>query len=317
MKKVDRRYSAVARTIWSHPKFLILSAPKPNARDLVLRLLIAPEMTSIPGLFQAWDAGIARSLGWPFAAFMSCLKEVVDAGWVEIDSEVGVFWIPEAINQDANQPANPNVVRSWRQPLAEIPDCPIKSNAITALKAWAEAKGDAWWQALLEALGDRAPKASSNPSGKGRPKASVPPSPKTLPKQEQEQEQEQNPKAPLGLDIRSRCERLVGNPYDAQFSQPQTWPEVAEAAEILHHGLGYTSKPKLGTMGSDKGVSRIVEIFAAGFTIDELRTLQPKLKSHEFLRKAPRLHAVTVGILRELQDSPAFEEEKPRVVVSP
>jgi len=105
-------------------------------------------------------------------------------------------------------------------------------------------------------------------------------------------------------DIRDRCERLVRNPYDAQFSQPQTWPEIAEAAEILHQGLGYTSKPKLGSMGSDKGVSRIVEIFAAGFTLDELRTLQPKLKTHDFLRKAPRLHAVTVGILRELQESP-------------
>jgi len=53
-------------------------------------------------------------------------------------------------------------------------------------------------------------------------------------------------------------------------------------------------------MASDKGVLRIVELFAAGFTIDDLRELKPKLKTHEFLQKAPKLHAVTVGVLREI-----------------
>src|SRR5690606_6714672 len=175
-------------------------------------------------------------------------------------------WVAKAIEQDGNQPANPNVVRSWKTPLAELPDCELKDRAIERLASWMRHKGPTWLEAFEEALGKRAPMPSPNPSGKAPPKPLPTPSPKQ--EQEQEQEQEQDPPNPhRGLnDIRSRCERLVNNPYDASFEQPQTWPEILQAAEILHTGLGFTGKPKLGRFASDKGLKRIVELFTAGFS---------------------------------------------------
>jgi hypothetical protein len=181
--KVDRRYSTIARSIWTHPKFLQLDGPKPNARDLVFRLLAAPEQTNVPGLYQAWLSGIAESLGWPLAATKTKMAAVENAGWIEADWKLGVIRIPGAIDQESNQPASPNVVRSWRQAFAEIPDCPVKDRALDELKAWAKAKGQAWAEALAEALGEKPPKPSPNPSGLSKPKPS--------PNQEQEQDQEQ------------------------------------------------------------------------------------------------------------------------------
>lgn len=189
--KVDRRFSQVVRTIWSHPKFRKLSGPKPNAKTLVLRLLVAPEMTGVPGIFKAWDAALAADLGWPLPAFRKCLAEVIDAGWAVYDDETGVFWIPNALDQEANQPANPNVVRSWRTPLAELPESDLKARAVERLHEWATEKGEPWAKALEEALGRRTPMASPNPSGKAQPKPLVDPSPIQEHEKEKEQEKEQ------------------------------------------------------------------------------------------------------------------------------
>jgi hypothetical protein len=206
--KVDRRYSQVVRTIWSHPKFASLPAAKPNPQTLVLRLLIAPESGSVPGLFKAWDTTIARDLGWPLAAFNRCLAQVVEAEWAQYDAKTGVIWVPGAIDQDANQPANPNVVRGWRTTFGELPECDLKRSAIAKFQAWAEAKSEAWVTALEEALGQRPPAPSANPSGKTLPKVAPKPlgepSPKTRPIQEKEKEKEQEAGRPAG----SRAERF-------------------------------------------------------------------------------------------------------------
>lgn len=203
MSKVDRRYSPVVRTIWSHPKFADLSKPKPNAQTLVLRLLIAEEGTSVPGLYRALEAGIAQQLEWSLKSFREKFKEAADAGWVVADWKRGVVWIPSAIDQDANQPANPNVVRSWKQLLSEIPECEIKKRAIASLVEWAAKKGENWSEALGEALGKRPPMQSPNPSGKGKAKGSPNHAPNPLVKGSpiQEQEQEDPPPPPQGGEL--------------------------------------------------------------------------------------------------------------------
>ncbi len=213
--KVDRRFSQVVRTIWSHPKFRKLSKPKPNAQTLVLRLLVAPEMTGVPGIFKAWDAALAADLGWPLSAFRKCLTEVIEAGWAVYDEETGVFWLPNALEQEANQPANPNVVRSWRTPLAELPESKLKTLAIEKLVTWAKDKGDSWSIALEEALGKRSAMSSPNPSGKSGPKALVEGSPKQEHEHEHEKEQEHDPpKPPEGDDGDDSASRLIACPKD-------------------------------------------------------------------------------------------------------
>lgn len=190
-RKVDRRYSSVARSIWNHPKFRGLPGPKPNPQTLLFRLLIAPEATSIPGLFQAFRGGLCDALGWKPSDFEKCFAQLSNDGWVEADWKSGLVWVPGAIEQDGNQPANPNVVRSWRGPITELPDCDLKEKALKEIATWVEQKGEAWAKAISEALGKRRPNPSPNPSGKSLPKPLVKALPTPSPIQEQEQEQEQ------------------------------------------------------------------------------------------------------------------------------
>lgn len=185
------RYSKVTRRMWYDATFLSLSGPAPNGRDCFIRLLTAPELGPIPGLFQAWPAGIAQSLGWTTEGFGEALREVIDKGMARLDERVGLFWLPNAIKH--NEPESPNTVRGWKRAWRELPDSPLKDEAQEHLLAYLRARGEAWERAFLEVLGLKPPSPSSNPSGRAKPtpKASVHPSPEASSNQEQEQEQEQ------------------------------------------------------------------------------------------------------------------------------
>lgn len=256
-RTVDRKYSSLARSIWNHPKFKRLPKPKANPQTLLFRLLIAPESNSIPGLFQAFRGGLCDALEWSPRSFDKCFKQLSEDGWVLADWKSGLIWVPGAIEQDGNQPANPNVVRSWRGPLAELPDCELKEKAIRELTRWASEKGESWAKALGEALGKRRPMPSPNPSGKTPPKNEpkplvkplVKPSPKTRPKQEagtgsRKQEQEASK---LSGDLSQRVvefERGSGEPpaprQDPMFQKfgstrwfpSQQWLDWAKEAGI-------------------------------------------------------------------------------------
>lgn len=213
------RYSKVSRRIWLDAGFRSLSAPEPNGRDCFLRLLTASEQGPIPGLFHAWPAGIAQSLGWSTEGFGEALAEVLVNGMAELDETIGLWFLPNALRH--NEPESPNTVRGWRSQWRELPDSPLKLRATEHFLAHFRAKGEAWEKAFLEAIGERAPAPSSNPSGKRAqktrknqavepkvqdppkapstdsqpnvdpsPKASVMPSGKASANQEQEQEQE-------------------------------------------------------------------------------------------------------------------------------
>jgi hypothetical protein len=173
------RYSKVSRRIWNDAAFRQLSQPKPCGAWLFFRLLTGPELTNIPGLFQAWEAGLAQALGWNAKDFQKAFGEAARAGLVRADWKVGLIWLPKAVNH--NEPESPNVVASWKTAWEELPDCQLRAEAWSSLKAWCEAKGEAWAKAFEKATG----------------KPSVYPSPNQ--KQEQEQEQEQKPPNPLAF----------------------------------------------------------------------------------------------------------------------
>jgi hypothetical protein len=175
------RYSKVSRRIWNDSKFRELSGPKPCGSWLWFRLLTGPELTCIPGLFQAWEAGLAQALGWALKDFRKAFAEVRKQELAKADWTTGLIWLPNAIRH--NEPESPNVVRGWRVAWSELPDCALKTEAAETLRAWCDSKGAAWAEAFAEATGE----ASSPPSGKPSPK----PSKKTRANQEQEQEQEQ------------------------------------------------------------------------------------------------------------------------------
>lgn len=136
------RYSRISRRVWNDQKFRALSAPKPNAQTLFLRLLSGPENTNIPGLFQAWAGGLADAIGWPQVHFKRCFQELSDAGLVKADWKSGLVWIPNGVIH--NPPANPNVVASWRATAKELPECQLLDEAFEEIREYLAERGEDW-----------------------------------------------------------------------------------------------------------------------------------------------------------------------------
>lgn len=177
----SRRYSKVSRRVWNDARFRSLSAPAPNGQTLWLRLLTGPELTVIPGVIPAGEAGLAEAIGWDLEGFREAFREVFREGLAEADWKARLIWVPKAIEH--NDPESPNVVKSWAIAWDEVPECDLKSVIWQALHDHMQAKGGAWFTAFSEAC----PK----PFGKPSPKPSFKPSVKAWANQEQEQEQEQ------------------------------------------------------------------------------------------------------------------------------
>lgn len=201
------RYSRVSRRVWNDASFRKLSQPKPCAAWLFFRLLTGPELSRIPGLFQAWEAGIAQALGWQLKDFRKAWREIERQGLAKADWKTGLVWLPKAIRH--NEPENPNNVASaaWKADWAELPDCPLKLEAADTLLEWAAEKGPAWVAAMTKVTGRVRPNVGGNPPGnvggeRYPQRYPQPPDPQDQEQdQEQEQEQEQDPPNPPRLDL--------------------------------------------------------------------------------------------------------------------
>jgi hypothetical protein len=158
--KDNGRYSIVSRRMWNDEGFRALSAPPPNGQTLFQRLLTGPELTNIPGVIPAFDAGMARALKWPLEGFLKAFQEVSDQGMAKADWEAGLIWVPNAIRH--NVPGNPNIVLSWQTAWEEVPECDLKLEAWEGLSEFLKTKKDAWLEAFE--------RACRKPSRKGLPK---------------------------------------------------------------------------------------------------------------------------------------------------
>ena len=172
------RYRKIEVRTWGDQKFRLLSPIPPCGQGLWFYLLTGPSTGPIPGLFRAGRAALAEDLGWEPKAFAEAFQEVFAQGMVKADFEARLVWIPNAIKHNA--PASPNVVRSWRAEFDLLPECALKAEAFSLLRAYVLDMGEGFAKAFQEVF------------GKGPRK----PSPKTMPNQEQEQEQEQEPLEP-------------------------------------------------------------------------------------------------------------------------
>jgi hypothetical protein len=156
------RYSKVYRRMWVDEKVKKLTQPPPCGFTLWQRLLTGPELTNIPGLFPAWEGGLASALHWSLEAFRDAFREVNGLGMVEADWDAGLVWVPNAIEH--NEPESIHVVESWGSTIRELPDCALKSKAFAMLGAWAKAKGMAWEKAWEKASGMASPMRGNPPS---------------------------------------------------------------------------------------------------------------------------------------------------------
>jgi len=173
----DGRYSKIFRRMWNDEKFRALSAPQPCGQWLWIRFLSGTELGPVPGLFAARESGLADVLKWSLKSFRESFSELSQLGLAKADWEAGLVWIRHAIRY--NEPANPNVVASWEDAWAELPECQLKSEAYSMLCDHLKSRG----QSFVESFTSRCRNYSSN----------------HCPNQEHDQDQDQEPpKAPQG-----------------------------------------------------------------------------------------------------------------------
>lgn len=156
------RYRKIDVRMWGDEKFQRLSRPAPNGQSLFQYLLTSPASTSVPGLFKENRVAIADELGWPLEGFDQAFAELLREGLVKADWKARVIWIPGS--RKYNPPESPNVVRSWRVSLDEVPECALKDEAILVLRAFAEGLGEGFAKAFGEAM----PKTMPNPRSENR-----------------------------------------------------------------------------------------------------------------------------------------------------
>ncbi len=149
------RYSRVYRRMWNDARFMALTAAPPNGQTLFQRLLTGPELTNIPGVFAAGEAGLAEALGWPLEGFREAFGEVSREGLAKADWKARFVFVPKAIRH--SKPESPNVVRSWKTAWDELPECSLKVEAFHAIRTFVEGLGKAFAEAFAEACPDPSP----------------------------------------------------------------------------------------------------------------------------------------------------------------
>ena len=129
---MTKRWSAVTRAMWTDERFLNLSSPQPNAQTLWLYLLTTPHQIPIPGLLPLGPGAIADDLGWDIPDVRVHLKELEEAEMIMICYRPALIFLPRAIHH--NQPANPNMIKGWRNGFDNLPECVLRTLAVSHIR---------------------------------------------------------------------------------------------------------------------------------------------------------------------------------------
>ncbi len=186
MAKTAERFSKVFRGMWRDPRFLQLSKPQPNARDLYQYLLTGPHNTGIPGLFALGAYTIFEELGWPVEDIYACMQELVEADFAKFDRVARLVWLIDPIADDP--PRSPNVVTGWAGSWNELPDCALRDEAAAYIANHLKTMGESLAETFAEVT---AISYRKKRQGLSERPAKVFPKENSLPSRIQEQEQEQ------------------------------------------------------------------------------------------------------------------------------
>lgn len=152
------RYRKVRSRLWLEPEFATLS----DAEKVTALYLTTGPQAAPPGVFRLSCASAAEDLGCSTRAFQHRLAAVVRAFRWKYDATTRVLWMPEWPRE--NSPANPNGVVAWRSCIDEIPDCAVKREAWTAIRAVLTPRGESFVkpfaEPLMEPLLESAPEAA-------------------------------------------------------------------------------------------------------------------------------------------------------------
>jgi hypothetical protein len=78
-----------------------------------------------------------------------------------------------------------------------------------------------------------------------------------------------NLSAALELKIGERARLVLENPHDAQWLQPERWPELVQVAEAFAEANG-DPRPRLLRFSSDAAVRHLCELFAGDYELEEI-----------------------------------------------
>jgi hypothetical protein len=157
-------YRRISVRMWGDERFMRLSPLPPSGQALWLYLLSGPHTGPIPGLFVIGRAALAETLGWEPEDFQKAFAEVIGEGLVQFDVKTRLWFIPKAVKH--NMPANPNVVRSWRNQWSLIPECEMRDRVFEALKAALHGLSEAFGKAFEETCDKASGKALAKHSPK-------------------------------------------------------------------------------------------------------------------------------------------------------
>jgi hypothetical protein len=150
------RYRHVLVRTWLDPAFTALS---PSQKVVALYLLTGPPTNNV-GLYRLSLSDASEDFKTPRDTFRRQFTTVLKALDWRYDDETRLLWIPEWLT--INAPQSPNVVKGWGTTMGELPDCPLKAEALLALQRFIHQKGPAFQEAFAKAF----PMASSAPSAK-------------------------------------------------------------------------------------------------------------------------------------------------------
>ncbi len=140
-------YRKIHIRVWGDKRFRALSD---DSKLLFFYLLTGPHTTSLPGLFEGGQMGLAEKLGWEIDKFKSAFTVLEEKKMVEVDWEAQIIFIPNQIKY--NPPHNPNIVKGWAKVYDNIPESPLKSKFYAHVKRFLKPFGESFLQSFLESF---------------------------------------------------------------------------------------------------------------------------------------------------------------------
>jgi len=138
------RYRKLTSSMYADAKFCSLT----NAEQhLWIFLFTGPHITSLPGIFRSGPAALAESHRISVEDLTAGVEKFRALGMIDVSWEDRVVVIKNMI--DHNPPASPNVVKSWTDHLAEVPDCKLKREYIQHVAKFLERKGRSFSEAFV------------------------------------------------------------------------------------------------------------------------------------------------------------------------
>jgi len=155
------------------------------------------------------------------------------------------------------------------------------------------------------------PRVISNPAAAAADPSTMPRATEPQPQQSPEKESGTHPIPGKTPSIQSRAAEKLRDPTSANWDRPASWPELVTAADAFAAALGL-KKPRLGGM-SDAGVRALLELFAAGFTPDELSTAANAAKTDPWCQNSTAkrgLSSISPEVVRRLLDPREMKPSK-------